>query len=101
MPATPPEGTELYLVAGDAVDTEWGGTVTEGGFSITEWLPGDGTVTRVSALMDERMGSTWQPHLVGPIPWTNVMFLFTDHLGMTRDPAFTDNLLYLLLEQPR
>ena len=101
VPATPPEGTELYLVAGDAVDTEWEGQVTEAGFSVTEWLPGDGTVTRVSALMDERMGSTWQPHLVGPIPWTNVMFLFTDHLGMTRDPAFTDNLLYLLLEQPR
>jgi hypothetical protein len=30
-----------------------------------------------------------------------VTFLFTDHLGLTRDPAFADNVLYLLLEDPR
>jgi hypothetical protein len=29
------------------------------------------------------------------------MFLFSDHLGLTKDPAFTDNVLYLLLEDPR
>lgn len=28
-------------------------------------------------------------------------FLSADHLGMTKDPAFVDNLLYLLLEDPR
>ena len=28
-------------------------------------------------------------------------FLFTDHLGLTRDPAFVDNALYLLLEDAR
>lgn len=28
-------------------------------------------------------------------------FLFTDHLGLTRDPAFTDNVLFLLLEDRR
>jgi len=26
---------------------------------------------------------------------------FTDHLGLTRDPAFVDNALYLLLEDAR
>jgi len=30
-----------------------------------------------------------------------VLFLFRDHLGLTQDPAFIDNLLYLLLEEPR
>ena len=30
--------------------------------------------------------------------WTQVIFLFRDHLGLTKDPAFHDNVLYILLE---
>ncbi len=63
--------------------------------------PGDGTVLRSSALMDERLSGAWPPTLVSPIKWDQVLFLFTEHLKMTRDPAFTDNLLFLLLENPR
>ena len=51
--------------------------------------------------MDERVGSNWMPMLKSPIRWSHVTFLFTDHIGLTRDPAFTDNVLYLLLEDPR
>lgn len=46
------------------------------------------------------IGAAWSPRLVSPIPWTRAQFLFTDHLGMTKDAAFTDNVLYLLLEEP-
>jgi hypothetical protein len=63
--------------------------------------PGDGTVLRTSALLDERVGGEWSPVLRSPIAWRHVMFLFSDHLGLTKDPAFTDNVLYLLLEDPR
>ena len=56
---------------------------------------------RTSALMDERMGSEWKPVLSSPISWTHVSFFFADHLGLTQDAAFTDNVLYLLLEDPR
>jgi hypothetical protein len=63
--------------------------------------PGDGTVIRQSALMDERQGRAWAPRLDSPIPWTDVQFLFTSHIGMTKDPAFADNVLYRLLEEPR
>jgi hypothetical protein len=38
---------------------------------------------------------------VSPIHFSNVTFLFTDHIGLTSDPAFTDNVLYQLLEAPR
>jgi hypothetical protein len=62
---------------------------------------GDGTVLRSSALLDERLGSQWEPTLVSPIPWTSVNFLFDDHLGLTKDQQFTDNLLFLLLEKSR
>ena len=68
---------------------------------IIEHAPGDGTVLRTSAILDERVGSEWTPGVQTPIDWDRVTFLFRDHLGLTRDPAFTDNLLFLLLEEPR
>jgi hypothetical protein len=41
------------------------------------------------------------PRVVFPIAWRNVTFLFTDHLALTSNPTFTDNVLYALLEEPR
>ncbi len=103
VPAGPPDGLSLYLVAGDAIATDAVVAVDDsgGGVSVVERRPGDGTVLRSSALMDERVGRTWSPLLVSPIDWRGVFFVFADHLGMTRDPAFSDNVLYLLLEDPR
>ena len=72
-----------------------------GELRVIEKQPGDGIVLRSSALLDERIGSKWTPTLKSPIKWENVTFLFTDHLGLTNDPVFTDNVLYYLLEQPR
>ena len=102
VPATPPESLRLYLIAGDAIPTGAGVTVnTESGkVEVTNYTPGDGTVTRSSALMDERVGGQWSLNLVSPVKWSNVMFLFTDHLGLTKEPAFSDNVLFLLLENP-
>ena len=69
-----------------------------GKLEVIERAPGDGSVLRSSALMDERVAGDWTATLVTPIDWTYVTFLFTDHLGLTKDPAFTDNVLFLLLE---
>ena len=63
--------------------------------------PGDGTVLRSSALLDEREARKIAQRLASPIRWTQVLFLFSDHLEITKDPAFTDNILYFLLESPR
>lgn len=102
-PAPSPQGLSISLFAGDAVDTMAVMSIDETRAILKPYksLPGDGTVTRASALMDERMGSEWRNKLVSPIEWDHVMFLFSDHLGLTKDPAFTDNILYILLEQPR
>ena len=102
LPAEAPPGLELQLFAADAVPTasvyaSW----DDGVVSPLETAPGDGSVLRSSALGDERPGRPWTPRVVTPIPWTRVTFLFRDHLGLTRDPAFLDNLLYMLLEEPR
>ena len=105
-PANPPAGTELFLVAGDAVSTASSvqALVLFGrGVEPVEHAPGDGTVTRASALLDERPAAhaaDWTPRLRSPLTFSGVTFLHTDHLGLTRDPAFSDNVLWLLLERP-
>lgn len=101
-PAMPPVGTTISLFVGDSEDTPsvYGVTRT-GNIHLLETAPGDGTVTRDSALMDERVGSEWKPFLRTPIDWSRVQFIFEDHIGLTRDPAFVDNLLFMLLEAGR
>jgi pimeloyl-ACP methyl ester carboxylesterase len=89
----------LHLILGDSMPT--GRVIAvdgRGRLKVTQHAPGDGTVTRASALLDEREGHTWQPQLASPLHHDSVTFLFRDHLGLTKDPAFADNVLYLLLE---
>jgi hypothetical protein len=102
-PGRTPAGLDLILVAGDAVDTPAVIAVdrSTGRLKVLEQGPGDGSVLRSSALMDERLGGTWQPTLQSPVGWTDALLLFTDHFGLTKDRIFTDNVLYWLLEDPR
>jgi hypothetical protein len=102
-PATPPEGLDLMLIAGDAEPTLARLAVdrTTGALRSLGTAPGDGTVLRSSALMDERVGGDWAPTLRSPVKWSRVTFLFEEHVEMTASSAFTDNLLYYLLVHPR
>jgi pimeloyl-ACP methyl ester carboxylesterase len=103
-PATPPSGTTIHLIAGDAHPTVAQFRVdNRGALTVTALQPGDSRVSRASALMDERYSSgvRWSPRLVSPIKWNSVNFFASDHLGLTSDPGFTDNILFLLLESPR
>ncbi|HKQ49296.1 MAG TPA: hypothetical protein VJZ71_14590 [Phycisphaerae bacterium] len=99
-PAKPPSGLSLLLYAGDAVPTLAALSVDTQSGKLRDalWAEGDGTVLRTSALMDERVGRTWTAGLVSPIRWTQVTFLLANHLGMTKDPIFSDNVLFTLLE---
>ena len=63
------------------------------------YTPGDATVPRYSTLGDERAGGPYQRGVRTNIPWRNVTFLSDDHLGLTNNPTFSDNMLYILLEQ--
>ncbi|MCG8589463.1 MAG: hypothetical protein MJE66_09250 [Proteobacteria bacterium] len=102
-PARTPPGLLLHLIAGDAEPTAARLRARGQGEppKIIESAPGDGVVLRTSAILDERVGADWTPGVKTPIDWDRVTFLFQDHLGLTRDPAFTDNLLFVLLEEPR
>ncbi len=101
-PATPPEGLYLALLAGDSIPTPARIAVdADGRLQIIAEAPGDGTILRSSALMDERLGGEWTRTLSSPIAWDQVTFLFSKHMDITKDPAFVDNVLYMLLEDPR
>ncbi len=99
----PPPTLRIYLVAGVGTPTESRLAVDRhsGAVSVAATAPGDGTVLRSSALLDERVGGDWERQVRTPIFWDDVLLLFRDHLGLTQDPTFTNNLLFWLLEDPR
>ena len=102
IPAKPPASLHFFLIAGDSEKTNKTARFdSDGRLSIIEKGPGDGVVLRESALMDERKKENPTSRMVSPIYWSQVLFLFSDHLDLTRNPAFTDNLLYFLLESQR
>lgn len=99
VPAVPPEGTTLSIFVGDSEKTPAVlGVRNDGSLRVLGQVPGDGTVTRESAILDERVGGEWKPLLRTPIAWRRVQFIFEDHIGLTRNPTFVDNLLFMLLE---
>ena len=102
VPAAPPEGTTLFLFAGDAIATvdTIESNLKERTLEPRSKSPGDSTITRKSALGDQRTSDNWRPAVDSPVVFHDVCFLFDDHFGLTRDVKFTDNALYLLLEDP-
>ena len=104
LPAAPPRNCEILLVLGDAIETPARVQVWRGhpGYRISASAPGDEVVLRSSVLADERLGAqNWSPRLRTPLSWARTLFLFEDHLGLTKSPVFLDNLLFFLLEEPR
>lgn len=101
-----PSPSQIYLYAGDVEPTatrvrliqRHGKLVPQ--FNQSDLLtPGDGTVPRYSALGDNRFGNDFQVGLRSPINWTNVTFLSDNHLGLTKNLNFVNNVLFVLLEQ--
>jgi hypothetical protein len=98
---------QIHLYAADAQPTLTKGLIVSEGKRRMPQFPrtpalmgfGDGTVARYSALADERFGGTFRPGLDSPLPWASVTFLADDHVGLTRNPHFTNNMLFLLLER--
>jgi len=105
VPAPAPPRTRIYLFAADGEPTIARTVLQQRGDRLVPtfasercYLPGDITVPRYSALADERTGSAYRPWLPSPLPWANVTFLSDDHIGLTRNPHFVDNMLFVLLE---
>ena len=103
LQSAPPDGLELFLVAGDSEKTPREISIDQetGEIRVSSHGQGDGTVLRSSALLDERLGQEWKPVLDSPIAWDTTLFLSARHIRLTDDPAFANNVLYWLLEEPR
>ena len=86
-----PPGLEMHLYAGDAKETLDALVVDPGTGKVVEekMAAGDGTVTRTSAVSEERSPEG----IVRNIPWSSKTFLSSDHIGLTKDRTFVDNVL--------
>ena len=97
--------SRVFLFASDTEDTitrvrmrDRGGRLTPSFDGASLYGPGDVTVPRYSAVADERAGRMKPMWLDSPVPWTNVTFLADDHVGLTSNPHFSNNTLFVLLE---
>lgn len=100
--AAPPPELEAFLVVGDSLDTDAAYAVDPGGrLTRIDTAPGDGTVTRASALFDTRTEETWEPEVRSPLRFRSTLLLSGEHIRLTRSSVFKDNVLYWLLEEPR
>ena len=97
-----PEHLKMFLFVGDATKTPLLATAKKGDKKLTyiKKGAGDGTVPRSCVLLDERVGGKWSPKVNSPLQWDNVIFLQSNHLGMTKDPLCIKNILYILFERP-
>jgi hypothetical protein len=105
-PAGIPAGTDLMVVAGDALPTteRYAANPATGAIVQLAAAPGDGLVLRDSAMLDARQGQdpgARGPAVVTPLDVRRALFLPREHLEITRDPTFRNNILYWLLEEPR
>ena len=102
--------TELTLFAGDVQPTMARAILLDRQgkkairFENTKQLklrsPGDHSVTRASAVADERLSGKTTGFLTSPIPWNRKIFLTDMHRTFLGNPTFQNNLLHLLLETP-
>jgi len=96
-----PEDLSLTLVVGDGIDTKERLKVDtqNGKIKDDHYAPGDHTVLRSSVLADERAGGPFKSGLRSPIDYDHVIFLPRDHIDLTSDVTFSNNILHILLEK--
>jgi hypothetical protein len=92
----------MFLFVGDQTKTPLIATAKKGDKKLTyiKKGAGDGTVPRSSVLLDERVGGKWGPKVKSPLQWDNVIFLESDHMGLTKNLLCIKNILYILFEKP-
>ncbi|MEO1494274.1 MAG: hypothetical protein AAFV19_19150 [Pseudomonadota bacterium] len=101
--APPPEGIDMFLVVGGGFETPSTAQVdpATGAFTIDGVAEGDGVVLRASALLDEAQGGQVPRQDRFPLRFDTTLFLPDEHVELTKNPVFGDNLLYWLLDAPR
>ena len=98
LDADPPPGLNLWLFAGKSKDTPSRlRKDVKGEWNLGSEVLGDGVVLSESALMNDSFGSQDSTsNADGPIGWSGVIFLFSDHLDLAGNPEFIVNLDHIL-----
>lgn len=97
-PSTPPAHVRRVLFVGDAIMMPSVREVdAHGRLRVRELAPGDGEVTRASALGDAAVAKPASAKAEYWLGFEKVVFLPYEHLEMVGQPLFVDNLLYELL----
>jgi hypothetical protein len=101
--APPPEGIDMFMVVGGGFETPSAALVdpATGTFTIDGVEEGDGVVLRASALLDEAQSGEIPRADRFPLRFDTTLFLPDEHVELTKNPVFGDNLLYWLLDAPR
>lgn len=101
--APPPAWLDLFLVVGGGFETPALANVDSetGTFLISGNEEGDGVVLRTSALLDERLDGDYTTGFRSPLRFKTTLFLPDEHVELTKNRVFADNLLFWLLEAPR
>jgi hypothetical protein len=94
----------MFLVVGGGFRTparlRWDPDAHE--MEVVGFEEGDFVVLRASALADERQNLDFRARgLVSPHQYDSILFLPREHVLLTLDPVFGDNLLFWLLEDER
>ena len=99
-PSKPPAHLRRVLFAGDAIMTPSVREIgPDGTLRVRERAPGDGEVTRASALGDAAVAGDPAAPADRWLDFDMVVFLPYEHLELVGQPLFVDNLLYELLER--
>lgn len=99
-PSRPPAHLRRVLFAGDAIMTPSVREIrADGTLHVRARAPGDGEVTRASALGDAAVAKDPAAPAEYWLGFDKVVFLPYEHLEMVGQPLFVDNLLYELLER--
>ena len=98
-----PRGTDLFLIVGTGLDTPAAAILnpSTGRLDPSVMEEGDGTVLRASALHDERQGGNTHTGRNRPVRYRTTLLLPGEHVNITHNPVFADNLLYWLLDNPQ
>lgn len=101
--STKPEHMNISLYIGDAIETVKRVKLNSktGKLDYLHYEAGDGTVIRSSVLADRNAGDEKDApaHIESVIPYDSTKFIFAEHVKMTEDVSFVDNVLFELLRE--
>ncbi|HBM17186.1 MAG TPA: hypothetical protein DD381_12715 [Lentisphaeria bacterium] len=97
----PPADVRLDLFLGYGIMTTKRAFINRktGTIENVEYDSGDGKILATSALYDRNTEQHWGYFLNSPVQWDNVTILRAAHMGITRDPTFADNILFMLMSE--